>query len=74
MLVYKRVPQRLDGLNIFIQWEIFRIQQMELRKRTIFLAIWIVGIFPYMAMPGIIAHHPRDFLSQRGTPNNIKGI
>ena len=27
-------------------WEIFRIQQMEVRKRTIFLAIWIVGICP----------------------------
>ena len=29
-----------------IQWEIFRIQYMEVSKRTIFLAIWIVGIFP----------------------------
>ena len=30
----------------WVQWEIFRIQYMEVRKCTIFLAIWIVGIFP----------------------------
>ena len=31
---------------LWFQWEISRIQFMEVRKRTICLAIWIVGIFP----------------------------
>ena len=33
-------------IQIYIQWEWLRIQQMEVRKSTICLAIWIVGIFP----------------------------
>ena len=28
------------------QWEIFRIQLMEVRKRTIFQAIFGMGMFP----------------------------
>ena len=46
-----QAPLRCPILDFALgQWEIFRIQLMEVRKRTICLAIWIVGIFPYIGL------------------------
>ena len=44
---YKRSDQQdPGGANSHLQNGKSRIQLMEVRKRTICLAIWIVGIFP----------------------------